>query len=648
METPYRVYGGLQDNDVWMGPGNSLNPFGIGNRDWHSLTIGDGFVTVVDPSDVRVVYGETQDGRVSRIDQETGGQRSIGPRTAPGEPALRWAWNTPFLISPHDPNALLMAAQKVFRSTDRGDTWRAISPDLTGDADRDTLSLMGVKGSDFAMSKNDGVSSWPTLVSLTESPRTAGLYYAGSDDGRVHVSRDGGATWEDLTGRFPGLPVHAVPEDLVASAFAEGVVYATFDDHGADDYAPYVFSSTDYGATWVSLASTLPANRVVNCLTEDPRNADVLYLGTESGLLVSLDRGAHWTALKNQLPTVPIDEITIQPRDNDMLLATHGRSIWILDDLAPIQEAARAARAQAYLFGIDPAVEFLVKNDFAGYPGDRAFWGRNPEAGASLTWYLGEAVGEVRLTIRDASGSVVRAMEGEEMDSLAATGLHRVSWDLRHQPLDPQPSDAPGDGRPRRGSPGPFVLPGEYSVQLAVDGRPVGTRTVRVSADPRLRIATADLEALHDAALSLHRLQAVMNDAGLALDSATAQVRTARELLDASSSPPAALMATADTLAARVAALTERLGSVPRFGRGGGDATLRTRIPALRRALESWTEGPTSAQLREVAADRAQVAELVSDVNVASTQGLPDLYDAIREAKLDPPARTPIPSVIMR
>jgi photosystem II stability/assembly factor-like uncharacterized protein len=651
MDTPYRVYGGLQDNDVWGGPSNALDPFGIGNRDWFTLTIGDGFVTLADPRDSRIVYGETQNGSVSRIDRETGEQISIRPRAANGEPPLRWAWDTPFLISPHDANTLLVAAQKVFRSTDRGATWEAVSPDLTGGADRDTLSLMGVAGNDITMSKNDGIAAWPTLVSLTESPVRPGVYYAGADDGRVHGSRDGGRTWTDLTGRLPGLPAGAVPERLVASAFDEGTVYATFDDHAQDDYAPFVFMSGDFGKTWASLASTLPAGEVVNCLTEDPRNRDVLYLGTEAGLFVSLDRGAHWLPWRSNLPAVPIDEITIHPRDNDMLLATHGRSIWVLDDLGPVQEAAGAARAKAYLFAIDPAVELLVKNDFAGYPGDRSFWGQNPEPGASLSWYLQDSARSVEISVRDSSGAVVRHMGEDDLTEPATPGLHHASWDLRHQPLAPTPAPGRGGGsRFRRSSPGPFVLPGDYRVELTVDGSPAGTRTVHVSRDPRLRIAWSDLVVLHDVTLWLHEIQGVMNEVGVALDSATAQVEAAQEILKGAAGAPQRLRALADSSSGLLAELTGELGVAARmgFGRGGpgaGADELRNRIPGLQRELMSWTGKVTSRQLGEVERAGTDLGALVTRLNAVLTEGLPSLYTGLAAAGLNPPPRYPIPPV---
>jgi photosystem II stability/assembly factor-like uncharacterized protein len=655
MDTPYRVYGGLQDNDVWGGPSASRNLFGIGNRDWFSLVIGDGFVTLADPRDSRVLYGETQSGRVTRIHRETGEGLSVRPQPRSGEAALRWAWDTPFLLSPHDANTLLIGAQMVFRSTDRGNSWESISPDLTGGADRDTLTLTGVKGQDITLAKNDGVSDWPTLISLTESPAKPGVYYAGSDDGLVHVSRDGGESWVDLTGRFPGLPPHAPAERLVASAFFDGTAYATFDNHGADDYSPYVYTTSDYGESWTSLASTLPAGQVVNCITEDPRNADVLYLGTESGLFVSLDRGLSWQPLTNNLPTVPIDEITIHPRDNDMLLATHGRSIWILDDLSPIQQAAGARNSGAYLFGIDPAAEIITRNDFAGYPGDRRFWGQNPEPGASVTYYLREEPTEIHLTIRDASGSIVREMSPDDLADSRAAGLNRVSWDLRHQPLEaPSGGGRPGGGRGRRSSPGPFVLPGEYTVVLAVDGEEVGARTVTVSADPLLEITEAGLRELRDTSLRLHRLQEAMSTAGMAIDTATAQVVAAQAVLEAST-PPAGLTAIAEELSGQLTRLAAPLATSARPGFGASGAggvtpeqTLRDRVGALKSELMSWTERPTPAQLQAAARAREELATLLADLNEILANTLPGLYATMTADGLNPPARTPIPPVEIR
>ena len=241
---------------------------------------------------------------------------------------------------------LLAAANKVFRSTDRGDSWTVISPDLTTNANRDTIVTMGLKGSDITISRNDGITAWPAIVSLAESPRQAGVYYAGTDDGNVSVSRDGGKNWTNITKNLPGFPPgHAFVSEVVPSRFDAGRVYVTVDNHRQNDYEPYIWVSNDFGATFTSLNANLHGE-VASTLTEDQKNPDVLYIGTETGIFLTIDRGKSWRRLKANLPTVRVDEITLHPRDNAMLVATHGRALWMLDHLEPIQEyaAAQASR----------------------------------------------------------------------------------------------------------------------------------------------------------------------------------------------------------------------------------------------------------------------------------------------------------------
>ena len=651
MDVPYHVYGGLQDNDVWGGPSAVRNRFGIGNSEWFTLAIGDGFNALADPRDARTVYGETQDGSLARINPVTGERLTIRPQAAPGEPPLRWAWDTPFMLSPYDPNTLLIGANRVFRSTDRGLSWIAISPDLTSGADRETLALMGVTGKNIRLSKNDGVSAYPTLVALSESPRKPGLYYAGADDGMVHVSRDGGRTWADISGRFPGLPEHASAGRLVASSFDEAWAYATFNNHRADDYAPYVYVTKDYGATWTSLAATLPKGQTVNCLTEDPKNRNVLYLGTEFGLFATIDRGQRWFHLQGNRPTVPIDEITIQPRDNDMLLATHGRSLWILDEIAPIQEAAAALSAAAYLFDSGPALEFTLTNDHANYPGDRRFWGQNPEFGAAISYYLKDAPKDIQLTIKDARGAVVRELSGDDLKSVRGAGLNRFYWDLRHQPIDaPRGGRGGGPSGGGGGSAGPFVLPADYHVTLAVDGREAGTRTIRVLGDPEAVISGADRKAQHDTALMLHELQRTMGEADRVISAANDQVRAIQDLLKGAAAPVPAVAAAAAAATTGLADLARQLGSgaSPGGGRGGapaGPPTVRSRVSATKTQIVGWTARPTAAQIRTARSSRDEVARILGDLNRLTASTIPALYKAAVDGNLKPPPPTPIPQV---
>jgi photosystem II stability/assembly factor-like uncharacterized protein len=632
MDTPYHVYGGLQDNDVWSGPSAVRNRFGISNHEWTTLTIGDGFVAIGDPHDGHVIYGETQDGNVVRINRDTNERKTIRPQAASGEPPLRWGWDTPLRISPHDSKTILIGANRVFRSNDRGDTWQAISPDLTSGADRETLTLMGVAGKDIALSKNDGITAWPVLNALVESPKKDGLYYAGADDGTVHVSRDAGKNWIDISTKFPGLPRSVAGMRFAPSQFDEKVAYAVFNNHRGDDYTPYVYATADYGMTWKSLASSLPKTEVVNCVTEDPKNPDVLYLGTETGLFLTFDRGQHWVRMRSNLPTVPIDEITIHPRDNDMLLATHGRSIWILDDLSPIQHAADAVKTSAYLFEMRPAMEMITSYERANYPGDRRFWGQNPEFGAGIGFYLEEAPKDIRISIADIAGTMIREYKSDDLKNSKNSGLNRMYWDLRHQPV--------------AASAGPFVLPGEYRVSLNLEGRTIATRTVQVVADPSVQISDGDRKLQHDTALALHQLQSSSVEAATTAATASAQIRALQDSLKTLTDPPATLSSSVSALSDRMTRLSAQLGVGRQPGAGGGGApAIGNRITTLKNQIIGWTSAPTSAQKAQALDVRSELGKLLDELNDITGRGVPSLFKALSDANAHPGELKPIPPV---
>ncbi len=334
----------------------------------HIIIGGDGFVAIPDLRDSRIVYTESQDGNIIRRNKITGESRSIRPTAqnvtnAQPREAYRFHWDTPLMFSPHDPGVLMAAANKVFRSRDRGDSWEAISPDLTKGASRDSLVTMGLKGSDIRIARNDGISQWPTIVTLAESPKQAGVFYTGTDDGTVSVSRDDGKTWQNITKNIPGFPTGFVyVSEVVPSRFDAATVYVVVGNYRENDYAPYVWMSRDYGATFTRLVNGL-SGETVRTLTEDTRNPDVLYVGTETGIFLTLDRGASWKRLKANFPTVRVDELTIHPRDNALIVASHGRALWILDHLEPIQEYAAAARADEALFTPGMQLQWKSKDD---------------------------------------------------------------------------------------------------------------------------------------------------------------------------------------------------------------------------------------------------------------------------------------------
>ena len=318
---PFNICGGMQDNYNWCGPSQVRGSAGIAGFHWWTLLGGDGFVVLQDPADYRVAFTESQDGNIVRVDRVTGETLGIRPVAAQGEPAARFHWDTPLALSPHDPKVVFAGANRLYRSSDRGLTWTAISPDLSKSQNRDEIETMGVKNSDIRIARNDGIVAWGTIVSFAESAKRAGVLYTGSDDGNLHVSRDGGKDWASVSDRIPNLPKETFVSEVVPSRFDEATVYATFDGHRNNDFETYIYASTDYGQNWRSIAANLKGE-VVRTLTEDQKNPDVLYLGTETGLFVTIDRGRSWQRIKANLPTVRIDEITLHPRDNAMVLGT--------------------------------------------------------------------------------------------------------------------------------------------------------------------------------------------------------------------------------------------------------------------------------------------------------------------------------------
>ena len=415
MATPYNICGGMQDNYSWCGPSAVRGAVGIAGFNWATMQGGDGFVAIQDPTDYRIAYSESQDGNMVRIDRVTGETISIRPQPNSGEPALRWNWDTPLVMSPHDPKVIYAAANKVFRSANRGLNWETQGSDLTSNANRDDIVTMGVKGSDIRISKDDGIQAWPTIISFAESPKRAGIAYAGTDDGHLNVSRDGGRSWTDVIDKISGLPKGIWVSEVVPSRFDEGTAYATFDGHRQNDFETYIYVTHDFGQTWQSAAGNLKGE-VIKTLTEDLKNQDVLYVGAETGLFVSIDRAKSWVRVKANLPTVRIDEITLHPRDNAMILATHGRAIWMLDHLEPIQEYARAqaAATDATLFTPPPYAMFRRPARDRNYEfwGDQTFFGENPPGAAIISWLNKKQVGEVKLRITDAAGREVREISG--------------------------------------------------------------------------------------------------------------------------------------------------------------------------------------------------------------------------------------------
>jgi len=522
MRKPYIVCGGLQDNGSWCGPSAVRSSNGIMNTDWYRVGGGDGFYTLMDPTDWTTVYSESQDGNVGRLDLMTGQRANIRPRAAQAprrgaqtdeqrqqaqqqavmqrvaaqmgfgggsnqanivpepEPGtqFRFFWNTPLQLSPHNPRTLYVGGNRLFISRDRGDTY-TMTEDLTRNVDRFSLSLMGVGGMEPMASKHDGAGTNSVITTLAESPAMPGVLWVGTDDGNLQVSRDGGATWTNVASRVTGVPDGTFVSRVEPSHFDAGTCYVTFDGHRTDDHTPYVYVTKDYGQTWTSIVANLPPGNV-NVIREDLENADLLFLGTEYAFYASLDRGRSWKRFSTALPTVRIDDILIHPRDRDLLVGTHGRSIWIIDDITPLEALTPEVMAEdVHLFDPRPGTQWL-QDPQAGFQvgGQKHFQGENPAPGTAISYYLKAAAsGDVQITISDISGEVVRTLDGTK-----DAGLNRVQWDLRRSPPQmPAGANIPNQFRrfARQGAP---VEPGAYLVKLSVGGKDY-TTTVTVEAD---------------------------------------------------------------------------------------------------------------------------------------------------------------------
>lgn len=498
MRTPYRVYGGMQDNHSWMGPSETRRWIGIVNDDWQQIGFGDGMFQQIDPTNHRYVYSNSQSGNYTRVDSETGDILDIRPLPPVGsDEVYRFDWASPSLVSRHDPATIYTAGNRFFISPDRGDTW-ARSEDLTRAVDRDGLELMGVRGEDMELSPNDGTSSYGEIVSIAESPLTPDVLWVGTDDGVVQMSQDAGATWTDVTDalvtalravvsangttgaadRAVGAHGSTYVSRVVASARGEAVAYVSLDAHRDGDFSPYVFRTEDRGRTWTPVHDGLPSGSV-NVIVEHPDNPDVMFAGTEHGVFVSTDNAANWAQMPN-LPTTAHDDLVIHPREKDLVMGTHGRSIWILDDTRPLAEWSQSQGQPAHLFSI-PATPIMLYWKDTSYRGPEAYAGTNPRDGVELTYRLASRASDAVLTIHNRAGETIRRFNVPSQE-----GVHRLNWDLRHgladESTDWQGHDDAALARPtdRRG---PLVSPGLYRITLTA-GDAASSTWAEVLPDP--------------------------------------------------------------------------------------------------------------------------------------------------------------------
>jgi photosystem II stability/assembly factor-like uncharacterized protein len=493
----YNIYGGTQDNNSHGGPSRTTNNAGIVNSDWYITNGGDGFESQVDPKDPNIVYAQSQYGWLVRYDKKSGEKTGIKPYPKKGGDALRWNWDAPLLISPHNNKRLYFAAQKLFRSDDRGDTWTEISGDLTRNLDRNKLKVMNKVWSIDAVMKNKSTTIFGNIVALDESPLKENLVYVGTDDGLIQVSENNGETWNKYIG-FPGVPAMTYVNMLKASKHDENIVFAAFNNHKKGDFKPYLLKSNDKGKNWVSIAGNLPEKGSVYCIEQDHVNPNILFAGTEFGVFVTVNGGKHWVQLKAGLPTIAVRDMEIQKRENDLVLGTFGRSFYVLDDYSALRELAdeKLLDKRFHIFDVKKQLMFNTTNPL-GYKGKNAqgemfYTAKNPPVGSVISYYFNDSL-KTAQEIRRAKEKtteddhyptkeeikneateekafllfIIKDENGDEIQKIktdASAGLKKIVWNFRYAPTGPIKLKTKKVGRYGSADVGQLALPGKYTV----------------------------------------------------------------------------------------------------------------------------------------------------------------------------------------
>lgn len=670
MKKPYNVAGGLQDNGSWIAPSSRMGSGGPRHTDWQNLGGGDGFYCAIDPSDPDTAYSESQNGAIRRVHVPTGVSKSITPRPAPGEPPYRWDWCTPFMLSPHNPRKILLGGNRLFISADRGDTWRR-TDDLSTNPDTSQFEIMGVKRG-RAYPFPDLGSTFGQIVTLTESPVREGLIYVGTDDGNLQVSRDDGKTWTNVVGNVPGVPKGTYVSRVHASPHAEGRVYAAFDGHRADDFTPYAFVSEDFGMTWRRISQGIPKGSTVNVVRDHPHCPNLLFAGTDRGLYVSTDRGATWNRFGKPLPALRTDEVVVHPRDNDLIVATHARGIFILDDISELVARANGLTGKLALLPPRPAVMYRSSYGMSTTTGNRVYVTPGAPTGATIRyWLAAEPASDAPpvLTILDSRGKAIRTRRL----NLASAGFNTTVWDFRSDPptvpgmsnrgiagsrVGGRGQAAGATGARRTGSRptqtrsrmmamGPRVVPGRYTVRLTL-GDAVSSQTLVVEQDPRLKLTDRQARALHDLSVACLDasvwLQAAERDMR-GLDAALTRAKET-EAMKAAPKPLAdrlaALQKQTKAILARMAGTSSPGQSVETLGPTGqvmqltqrSRGSLASQLRQTFMVIENHPDEPSRAWRNEINGHLRTAKALVAEAHLLSNRLLRRLNDDLTRAKL--------------
>ncbi|HEY5036618.1 MAG TPA: hypothetical protein VII74_05755 [Chthoniobacterales bacterium] len=613
---PFQVYGGLQDNSCWVG--QSEYPGGITNAQWENLFNGDGFCTFVDPADSNYIYAESQGGYVGRVNRNTLEARTIQPKPNYKE-KLRFNWNTPLVPSPNEKGTIYIGAQFLFRSRDHGQSWERISPDLTtNDPSKQQQEKSGGVTVD-----NSAAETYTTIYTISESPKDKNLIWVGTDDGNLQLTRDGGKTWNNVVANVPGLAKNSWVNWVQASNFDPGTAYAAFDRHTFGDFAPYVYRTTDYGKTWTPLVSPQADKGVrgyAHVIKEDLAQKNLLFLGTEFGLYVSIDGGQNWAQFKGgQIPNVPVDDLAIQPRTNDLVLATHGRGIWVIDDITPWRALTPALLTQEASFVPSPPPQQQRIEANGGWaPGAAVFVGDNPPDAAVITYYQKSRhlFGKLKIEVLDQSGRVVDTLPASKRP-----GLNRVTWSMHEKP----PRVPPAAQIAFSGTTGPRVLPGTYTIRMTKNGKQYETKLTLVL-DRRDKFTLADRKAQYDAAEKVKALfgdESSLMDRIVALRTDLTKSEGALASDDSSRKAVTAFNNKVDAVRKQIVATTEG-GAIT------GEERLREHTDQLYGAILSYEGKPAVYQIARIASLRRELNDASKDFEQLLTNDLPKLNQELK------------------
>src|SRR5438046_908725 len=616
---PYHVFGGLQDNSVWIG--DSQYPGGITNGRWENIFGGDGFWVFPDPADANYVYAESQGGFIGRVNRFTLEGRLIKPEQNYGEGKLRFNWNTPIHMSPNEKGTIYIGAQFLFRSRDHGQSWDRISPDLTtNDPEKQKQEESGGVTVD-----NSYAEMHTTIYSISEPPRDGQVIWVGTDDGNLQVTRDGAKTWTNVVGNIPNLPKASWVSWVEASLYDAGTAYATFDRHTFGDMEPHVFKTTDYGKTWTSIVTADSGVRgYAHVIKEDTVKPNLLFLGTEFGLWISLDGGKHWAQYKrHEFPMVAVRDIVVHPRESDLVIATHGRGIWIVDDITPLRKLTPEVMAQEAVFLQAKPAQQRLPAQGGWAEGSAVFTGPNPPDAALITYYQSKRhiFGKMKLEIFNSQGKLV-----DTLPPNSRRGISRVEWPMRLK----APHVPPAATAAFEAAQGPRVLPGTYTVKMTRGKETYSTQLV-LELDPRAKFTMEERKMEFDAAMRLHRL---LGEMSFDVDRING-VHNALVERGAKLKGDAAFSKRLQDFAGKVEAMRKKIVSTTAGGAITGEERIREKTTQLYGVILNYEGRPTDYQIARIDSLKKELDEVAGEFDAVVTKELPAVNKTLSQKKLE-------------